>query len=328
MAPTKKESPNTKLLTALNFISLAQRNTSNPVSAYCCLGGGFLTASDGILTAGHRIEEDLEARPHTGKFKSALASCGKTFSLTQLSGGKLTVRSGKFSANIPCLAEEPIHHQPDPISISLNDAVRMGLRAVSHLTQDDADNTVNSSILLRSGSLVATNSIVMIEYWHGSLTLPTMAIPKPFANAVAKAPFPLTGMGFSQTSVTFWFGEECWFKTQVYADAWPDIEGIFQMPGVPIVDLPRGFYEALRKVEEFAEEGREKGTVWTNRFGIGSHKERSGIGAFHEITGLPEIGFGIKALKSIENVVKKIAFGTDRAWFFGDNTRGVIMGVK
>jgi len=37
---------------------------------------------------------------------------------------------------------------------------------------------------------------------------------------------------------------------------------------------------------------------------------------------------GIRQLKHIENSCKTLAFGEDRIYFFGDNVRGVLMGIK
>lgn len=330
MAPRKpkaaKETPSSSLVTALKFISLAQREVGTPQRTYCQLGGGFATSSDGILSASHKIEEDLEARPHTSKLIAALSHCGKRLSITQLENNLLAIRSGKYFANVPCHDDEFTPFTPDPPTVALGDTIKSGFSQIAHLAQEGAQTVYTSSILLRSGSMLATNGMVALEYWHG-LDLPTMIVPKIFVSAVCSVNKKLVGMGASASSLTFWFDDESWLKTQLFTEAWPNMDTIFTMPTIPVAELPVKFFEALRAIEDFSEEGREKGSCWLSEHGISSHKNRS-EGASYELAGLGAGTYAIRQLKHIESSCKQIAFGEHCAWFFGDSVRGVIMGVQ
>jgi len=322
-----KESTSSSLIQALKFISVAQREVGSPTQCFCQLSDGKAIASDGILTASHPIEEELNAKPHTGKLLSALNHCGKNLSITQLENRSLSIRSGKFFVYIPCYGDEFPILTPDEPQIAITDSIKIGFEKIAQLTQDAAQTVINSSIQLHSGSMLATNSIVALEYWHG-IDLPTMNIPKPFAAAVIGVGKKLKAMGFSQSSVTFWFEDDSWLKTQVYAEPWPDINYVFDMPkGMIVIDLPIKFYEALHCIEDFCEEGRDKGTTYLSESGMRSHPTE-GQGAFYELKGLNKVSFNIKQLKNIQRCCKKIGIGDNTAWFFGDNLRGRIMGVK
>ena len=317
----------TNLVHALKFISLAQRDaTNNPLRAFCQLSGGFAASHDGILTAAHKIEEDLEARPHTAKLIAALNNCGKNLSITQLENNALIIRSGRYSAKIPCHDAEISPYFPDQYQIPISDIIKKGFNQIQHLASETGQTVYQSSILLQSGSMIATNAAVAIEFWHG-IDIPTFAVPKSFVSAVCKITKPLVGAGFTSTTLTFWFEDESWLKTQLFADPWPDIASALNMPVLPILELPKNFYKGIAAVEEFSEEGKEKGHVWISENGISSHQNID-EGAFFEMPGLGNITAGIRQLKNIESSCKQWAFGEDRIFFFGENTRGVLMGVK
>ena len=321
-----KKQIESNLVTALKFISLAQRDSNNnPFKEYCQLSNGFVTSCDGILTASHKIEEDLEARPHTAKFIAALNNCGKNLSITQLEN-TLVVRSGRYSAKVPCHDAETAKFEPDQPQVAISDVLKTAFSAIQHLANDAGTSVHESSILIKSGSMIATNGSTALEYWHG-LDLPTIAVPKSFTMSICKIKKPLISAGFSNSTATFWFEDESWVKTQLFVDAWPDVAAAFNMPNLPILELPKSFYKALGAVEEFAEDGREKGFVRISEQGISSHKDVDD-GAFFELPGLGALTVGIRQLKHIENSCKTLAFGEYRIYFFDDNVRGVLKGIK
>lgn len=322
--PRKTET--SSLVEALKFISLAQRDNQNPLYKFCQLSGGFAASHDGILTAAHKIEEDLEARPHTQKLISALNNCGKNLSITQLESNNLVIKSGRYSAKVPCHDAEISAYLPDKSQFELSNIIRTGFDKIQHLTSDTGQTVYQSSILLQSGSMIATNAATAIEFWHG-LNIPTLAVPKSFASAVCKIPKNIVSGGFTASTFTIWFNDESWLKTQLFADPWPDIAAALNMPALSILELPKNFYKGISAVEEFSEEGKEKGHVWISDKGISSH-ENIEEGAFFEMLELGNITVGIRQLKNIQSCCKQLAFGEDRIFFFGENTRGVVMGVK
>ena len=328
MAPKKKPTTSSILIDALKFIALAQRDKAKLVTKdFCQISGGFMTASDGVLTAGIKIEEDLNCTPHTGKLLTALNNCGRNLSITQLASSQLSIKSGKFSCFIPCLenGESPMF-SPDPPQIEIPPSIKAGFEAIAHLAKENAQTVIESSIQLKSGSMVASNAVVAIEFWHG-VDLPTLILPKIFVSAVHASQKTPVSIGFSESSATFWFSDTQWLKTQLYGEAWPEIGYIFDMPTIDALPLPKKFYDGLRSVEDFCEEGREKGLVYLSASGISSHLNGED-GAVFAMKGLKELCFNVRQLKNIEKSCDTIAFDEHRAFFFGANVRGVVMGVK
>ena len=327
MPRPKKETQNDRLISALKFIGMAQKNKGSEVECFFRASANQITASNGILTAGHLIEEELEAQPHTMKLIAALSNCGKNLSITQLNENSIVVKSAKYSAQIPCCAVKLDEYSPDPAEIPITNIIKTGFGLINQLAQDVAQTVMTSSVLLQSGSMVSTNGGTALEYWHG-INLPTLVIPKSFTSAVCRAKKTLTHLGFSNKSVTVWFEDGSWLKTQLFAEAWQDVLGIFDAPAdVVITELPKKFYHAVTAVQDFSEEGKEKGHVYISDKGIGSHADKE-IGAFYAMPKLGNICVPIRQLKNIEKCCKQIGFyDNTKLYFFGENLRGVMGGV-
>lgn len=328
MAKIKAKPNDSSLLNALSFISLAQTNNSDiAYQKHCCIQNGMITATNGILSTGHKIEEDLDACPHTYSLLNALSKCGQTLSITQLENSKLSIKSGKFSAFVDCLDIPLPNISPDASCAVISDDLKLAMGKVSHLAVDAGKTVLESAVLLKSMTTAATSGFVILEAWHG-IDLPTCVLPKVFVSAVCNNDKKLKGFGFSVSSVTFWFEDESWIKTQVYAEQFPDISGILNVTLPETKPLTAGFFDAIRTIEDFAENGREKGCVYFTDKGMRS-KKAEGEGAFYEIEGLPVgYNFKIRQLKQVEDVCIKVAFDRGMLFCFSDGVRGVVQGVR
>ena len=154
--------------------------------------------------------------------------------------------------------------------------------------------------------MVASNAIVAIEFWHG-VDLPTLILPKIFVSAVHASQKTPTAIGFSESSATFWFSDTQWSKTQLYGEPWPEIAYIFDMPTIDVLPIPKKFFDGVRSVEDFCENGREKGHVHLSESGISSHKDGED-GATFAMKGLKPLCFNVRQLKNIEKACQTIAF--------------------
>ena len=318
-----KSATSANLIAALEFVSVAQK-TDGTFQAHCQIANNRIVATDGILSAGHKIEEDLVASPHTFKFIAALERCGKDLAITQLDG-KLTVKSGPFSGVVDCSPDLSPGLLPDPLMVPISDTIRTGFESIAHISLENAKTVVLSSILLRSGSMVSTDSFLILEYWHGH-DLPSIVIPKLFVAAILNSKKSLKGFGCSERSCTFWFEDDSWIKTQLYNEPWPNVDLILNKPSDPVL-LPENFFEAISAIETFSDGKRGEKRVFFGEGCLQSHRNKN-EGACYEVVGLP-FGpcFGIERLKRIKSVVKTIDFLTNPCYIFGDAVRGVLMGI-
>ena len=97
MAAKKQKPVKSKLLQAFEFLSLCQKDSgTNDAQMHCRLSNRTAIAFDGIIACGIAIEDGFECCPHTHKMTLALARCGPTFAITQISPETLQVRSDGF----------------------------------------------------------------------------------------------------------------------------------------------------------------------------------------------------------------------------------------
>lgn len=323
MAP-KKELPS--LIKALEFVALAQKDKGAPYQTHVMLGRNTAVAYDGVLSAGHLIEEDLTACPHTITLVAALKKCTGALSVTQLSNDKLSVKSGKFRSLVPCLPNATLPGiAPDPRVGYINNSLRDGLELLSPFIVENSQRVVTASAYIRPNSILATNGQVLLEYWHGIDMPPGLIVPKLFITALCKIDKNIVGFGYSESTFTVYFEDNSWLKTQLYNEKWPNCDDIMARPHSP-VSLPPTFFDGLATVFNFVEDGR----IRLRNGKIHSHADDNS-GASYEVDGLTANAvFNAKHLKLLDGMIKTIDFTGNKgiSYFYGDNIRGALTQVK
>lgn len=313
--------PASSLLSALKFISPTQKKTGDVQQQHCIIGNKWVAASNGILTMAARIDEDLSANPHTLQFIDALSKVGEDLAITALEGS-LSVVSGAFRAQIPT-ADGLFVPAPDAECGAVGERLIEALRIVAPLATDGAGKAIYGGVLIQAGSVVATNGACIVESWHG-INLPKMLVPKASIGALLKCGKIPVSFGFSESSLTFYFEDGSLLKTQLFAEQFPHYQPLFDCEGLNPWDLPEEFFKAVKSVESFSRDG----IVFFKNNSVSS-SYRSEDASVYKIEGLPEnMGFNSKYLLSVQDVFKRVHFANDRAYFFGGNTRGIIMGVE
>lgn len=318
------------LINALHFISVAQKPEDDVYyKTHCILHNGMAMGYNGTITAGAKIEETLEVVPNTYKLIAALERTTKDVSITELEG-KLSIRSGAFSCFVPCWHEAMPALTPDPPLCDISDVLKIGFDMISGFTIDnDKRKIVECSMLLRENSMFATDTAVILEFWHG-LSLPTIVLPKIAVSAILNSDKKLKQLGVSSNSCTFWFEDNSWIKTQLYDEAWPDIDRVLNKPCNP-EPLPEGFYNALRTIKPFAAGKDAEKTVHFMNGALQSHRNKD-EGACCEAVGVKHgPAFNIKRLERIEHCVDTIDFySSSTAFFFSKcgKVRGALAGVR
>lgn len=314
------------LVDAVRFVSLVTKDEGAPYEIYSIMYQGQLIAHNGTIGAGHKMPENLHCAPHTNLFREALSKCGEAYSL-ELTDKGLQIKSGKFKAVVPCAdyLEGGVSYIPDPPMYSINDTFVKALQAVGVLTNEAGQHIVTASILMNQGSLIASDLKIIFEYWHG-LELPYGAsLPKAVVGPLAKSSKKLVKFGFSNSSVTFYFEDESWLKSQIYADRWPDIQKVLNKKA-NMWPVPTGFWEALEAVAPFSKDG----LVYFAAGRLASHRQE-GAGASFDVPGLPAGPiFSARSLRLIQPYAEQIDFaveGDKMLMFKGQNIRGAIAGI-
>jgi len=344
--PGKKNIPaeNTALLNAVDFISVVETDAFE-FSKFCAIRGMAATAYSNILSAGFPVAEELNLCPHMDKLKAALNRCGRTLSISE-NNNQLSVKGDKLRALVPCLAEPLAAITPDmPIINGDFDILKDAFRACGTVADEAADRPMYASLLLDPNTVTATNGKVLIQYWHGIANLPPgTVIPKVFAKTIVGIRYKITGIGgtFEQSlnpttqqmvgfmrSLTLWFENGSWIKTQCFEDRWQDFSHLLDVP-TAARPVPEGFFEAVAAVEPFCED--------TSAVHLGVETLMSHLngedGAVYECKGVQSGKiFNAKLIRQVEPYVTTLDLTTqpDRAFFFGGTIanpiRGVFMGM-
>lgn len=332
VSPPESSDPNSSaspsLLDALKFVKLAQADAGAPMHRHCVLYDHFVYGFDGIISAGHPIQEDIAIAPMTAKLIQALERVEDQMAMVALPSG-LSVRAGRFRAVVPCfpLSDMPPIN-PDPPIVAISDVLRAGFAAVGPLATEGAPHVIQAAVRLSAGTVVATNRHVVIEYWHG-LDLPTVLLPKQAIKAIEAVKKPLTLFGFSEGSATFYFNDGSWIKTQLYNEKYPDISRVLDKTSNQWPITP-GLFDALRKIRPFV--GDDNAVIFSkNR--IHTSAVDDAAGGSYELEGIPAgPAYNVDYLLLLEGLAKTVDYGDPEAasnlLFFGDNVRGGMAQIR
>lgn len=329
-----KATADNPLLSALQFCGVALKDIGAPNETHVALTNKWALANNGVLAVGCPIPSVIEGCPNYNLLIAALSKCGEGYSINTITVGeidpasvtknliaKLKLSSNKFKAIIPCIDPVLITLPTlDPPIVPINNEFRTGLEKVSMLANENAQHVVTASILMNGQSIVGTDRTIVIEYWHGLNLPPGLALPKSFSVALSKIGKNLKAFGCSDNSVTIYFEDDSFIKTQLYSEQWPDINQVLNRGSNPM-PIPKDLWEGIKNVETFSPDN----LVHFDAGIIRSHSSDS-MGASFEVVGLPKGPvYNIKYLKLIEPIAQSIDFFAGNAtMFFGDKIRGAI----
>lgn len=314
--------PSTSLLEAVKFVGMACNDVGPVNERHIYLGGNWAAASNGVITIAAPIKEDILACPYIGFLLEALQRSNE-FELHKKENS-LQFVANKFKANIPCVdfALIPIPSPDEPVA-EINNNLINALEIAGTLIDDNGQEIIDVSMLLNGRSIISSNRAIIFECWHG-LDLPTgLSLPKAIINPLSKSKKKLSKIGGSQSSLTFYFEDQSWIKTQLFNKEWPSVNFLLDRPSDP-KPLPAGLWEGLAAIAPFSTDGVchfQKGRIQSS--------PSENVGASYEVPGLPDgLSFGIKQLNLIKPHIKTIDFQPEISMFFGENIRGALAGRR
>lgn len=329
-APTQAEN----LLKALDFIKVGSGDLED-WHKFVSLSGNFAISSNGQIAAGHPIEEELTLCPQLGKLEATLKRCGKKLVISESANNRLTITGEKIKAVVPCVLQNELPYvAPDQQIATVDDRIKEAFKICVPLANENATRCCEASLLLEANTVTSTNGKTILQYWHGIDLPPQMAIPKLFAQAIARQSLSVTGAGFSwqengkARSITIYFENGAWIKTLCYFDEWPNVNQVLNVETNPSEPL-EGLFEGVEAIVSFSDD--EYVTLGDGE--VLSHDD-NGVGAQYVVKGL-QGGKKFKGddLKKISNHISTLDLNSysDRAYFFGgtpDNPiRGAIIGI-
>lgn len=307
---TKKEK--SALLSALQFVAQAAKAEGEPFETHISLNSDQASFTNRIFTLSAPISEDITAAPRAVPFLKALERVGPKFSLT-IAPGSVVIAGGGLRFTVPSMEALPTP-APDPIQGPLTASFALGVKTVFPATKGRFP-----IIEIGPGTMLATNGMILIEYYHG-LSLPSLCIPC----ELAELEFVPTGIGLGSHSLTLHDDAGRWIRSSLPVLSIPEkARSLFDHPH-NAEPIPTGLWEGIASIQDFSEDGFirfKDGELWTHAV-----KEK---GATVRVEGVRKgINYAVENLSVIKSIAHSADFSADRCFFYGENIRGIMMGDK
>lgn len=318
----------------LNNLKFAQgaikKNNINPELEYYQIKGGRVVGYNGFMALSSPIPLDIEAKPKADLFYKALNACGDAVSIDLTPAGRLHIKSGRFSAYVPCIDKEIYEVSPQGETFEAPPGLAQAFKRMLPFISEDASRPWAMGLLIDGGCLTATNNIIIIQEWIGH-QLPTMNCPRFAVAEVVRIGRDPVSIQVSPSSLVFHYDDGSWLYTQTLGSEWP-VDKMNEIMSAESVQMPihPEFFGAVEDLAPFILEGHFSG-VYFEDGSLTSAPKGAQEGARIEIEGL-KAGpvFHVKALQLLSGLVDTIDWGLypRPCIFYGKNIRGAVIGLN
>lgn len=298
-----------------------------PALTHFCIENGTVRGYNGTIALCSPIPFDISCKPKAEPLVRAIANCDETVQLSMTPAGRLSVRSSKFKALIDCIEGETPHAVPSGREVPVGGvALLAALKAVQPFIGEDASRPWCNGVLLKGGSVFASNNVTLVEYWAGD-TLPVVVnIPRSAIKEILRINEPPTHAQYDEHCVTFHYEGRRWLRTQLLPSDWPDLGKVLDRTANP-TPMDSRIFEGLEMIKPFVD---KLGRVMFRDCGMHTHANDN-EGASFAIEGLQCEGvYNVEMLELLKGVATTIDMTTYPApcMFFGENMRGAIIGMR
>ena len=315
---------------ALRFTKGAvKENGSSPEMAYYQISNGRITSFNGVIAISSPIAVDFDVTPKADIFHRAIQSCGEEISLTLSDNQLLYIKSGRFSAYVPCLSYPAYQAVPDGVLYELPSGFTNICRQVFPVVTKDANATWAGVIQAENGCLTVTNNAVVLQSWVGFQT-PPFGIIRAAAQEVIRIGEDPTHVQISESSITFHYSEGRWLRAQRPQVEWPSahVNSVLDGKTPPnLQDMPFEFFDVLEVLLPFLPSSSSAVKFETGKFTTGDNF----TGATGEVDSLVAGPcFNGNYLFMLRDFAEQIDFAAypNPCLFRGANCRGAIIGLN
>jgi hypothetical protein len=211
------------------------------------------------------IDIDISIMPRAPEMIAAIKACvdGKQITLNKTPGGKtgaskLSLKCDKLKVFVPILPDDYalLIPEPDGVDIPVTSNLMNSIHAAIPFCADGKGPAWSQGVRFKGASVFATNSIVLLESFHGGNFPTEFIIPVQAAKELAKIKEAITRLQVGHSSVTFWFGDR-WLRTALVQGNWPDnVEPMFGIK-CEQTPVPDGFFDAIRTLSTLGDDSRK-----------------------------------------------------------------------
>lgn len=281
---------------------------------------------NGVIALCGPIDLDLAITPKATPFIKAIQACTETISMHMTKAGRLSIKSGKFKANVDCIDDPFPAIEPEGVNIPLDGRLLEAIKLLSPFIAEDASRPWARGILFRGQSAYATNNVVLVERWLGYDFPVVINIPKQAVAELLRIDEEPERLQITEANATFHFSNNRWLRTQTYSLAWPDVTRVLDRESTP-TPFPDGFFSSIETLIPFV---GEQSAVYLMPDGSAMTSTNTDEGAQVAIAPFGVGMFNIHQLMLLQSVATKGDLTTYPApcIFYGDRIRGAIIGMR
>ncbi|MBD4204415.1 hypothetical protein [Staphylococcus aureus] len=247
----------TTLAQALKFVQGAvAKKDPLPVLTHFSIRNNRVKGYNGLVTLSSPIPLALDCQPKAIPFVKAIQTCEDTVQLSLTATGRLTVKSGKFRAHVECSPEPFPDVEPSGEFCEIKSGLVAALKVIEPLIAEDASRPWARSVLMKEGSLFATNNVAIVQYWIGHDLPGDMCISHAVVNELIRIKEDPVGIQYDHSSITFHYTEDRWLKASLVVNGWPDFERVLNVETDQSY-IPPEFFPALDTLVPFVNSERD-----------------------------------------------------------------------
>lgn len=217
------------MIDTLKFVRAAVDKTGhNPALSCFRIRGGTISANNGHLCIQAPVPiPELDCCPNAEKFIKAVEACEGIISM-HLDGGKLVVKSGKFTSKVPTIDPSQFpDYYPSGQIFPLPQPILPILRKLLPFVATDERRKWACGVIFSGNSAYATNSICTLEHWL-PVAFPVEAnLPREAVSEIVRLKVEPTSLQVSDHAVTFHLPEGAFISSKMMIYDLPDIAGAF-----------------------------------------------------------------------------------------------------
>lgn len=299
-----------------------------PAITHFAIREGTVRAYNGTIALCSPINCDLDCQPKAIPMVQAIGRCKEAISLHITPAGRLSIKSGKYRTLVDCVTEPQAIQYPEGEPVYFHGRELLdALEAVEPFIGNDASRPWGTGVLIRGESVFATNNVCLVEYWVGKKFPHVVNLPRAAVQEMLRIGDSPTHCSVSENSITFFYDEHRWLKSQLYSTEWPDLAGVLDRNCNP-VPVNEEIFTGLELIKPFA---NKMGQVFLNPGLMHTHLDIE-EGSSYELdwNGPPSV-YSIEMLSLLAGVAKTAdftEFPQPCHFFDGKRMRGAIIGMR
>lgn len=327
------------LLSALKFVqgSVARKELQEGLTHFRIVNG-TVRGFNGTISLCSPVPLNIDCTPKADPMIKAIAACDEAVQMTMLANGKLSIKSGGFKVSIDTLQKPTAHVEPEGDVYKIDgETFISGLTRVLPFVSDDASRPWSCGVLVKQGSMYATNNASLIQYWFGSVFPVDCVVPRMAIKELMRIKRPPVSIQCTDTSMTFHYDDGCWLRTQLLELKWPNIDKIIEKTekDAKPYNIDEELFNCLEKIKPFAE--RDFRVYLENGMARTHYEEMDGASSLFRESKTVGV-YNIDLLMQLKNLAtdwdaSRYNEKDDRGLpvpviFYGENLRGVIVGFR